>query len=112
MIKHFIHLIRKGFILTSFNLQNPPVHFKLDNLTEGVYYRILVSAVNDKGSSEPITFDGIVYRMNPNNHSKQSLDSLTIELSPYLAGLAVVGAMVLVLSCCVLSMFHLRKTRK
>lgn len=80
----------------------------MGDLEPDTAYRIVLFAVNPKGRSEPVIIDGINFK----SIAKQTANKLDLELSPFIAGLAVTAAVLFVLSSCVLVALYRRNSRK
>lgn len=73
-------------------------------------YRILLFAVNPKGRSEPIIIDGVNFKGVAKYTG--SANKLDLELSPFVAGLAVTAATLFVVTSCVVVALYRRNSRK
>lgn len=80
----------------------------MEQLELETLYRILLFAVNPKGRSEPIIIDGINFK----GIAKLPTNKLDLQLSPFVAGLAVTAAVLFVCTSCVLVALYRRNSRK
>ncbi|GAB0092793.1 uncharacterized protein DMENIID0001_078290 [Sergentomyia squamirostris] len=91
------------------SLPHPPISFDIDNLEPGSSYRIILFAVNAKGRSEPtiiddINFKGVAKFTGPS--------SVSVQLSPVLAGLALIAAILFTVVFCVIIALYRRNYSK
>ncbi|XP_059613324.1 neural cell adhesion molecule 2 isoform X1 [Phlebotomus argentipes] len=91
------------------SLARAPVSFFIDNLEPGSSYRIILFAVNAKGRSEPtiiddINFKGVAKFTGPS--------SVSVQLSPVLAGLALIAAILFTVVFCVIIALYRRNYSK
>ncbi|XP_055678044.1 hemicentin-1-like [Lutzomyia longipalpis] len=91
------------------SLARPPVSFYIDGLEAGSSYRIILFAVNAKGRSEPtiiddINFKGVAKFTGPS--------SVSVQLSPVLAGLALIAAILFTVVFCVIIALYRRNYSK
>lgn len=85
--------------------------FYVGDLSSDSAYRVLLFSVNPKGRSEPIVIDG--FNSKGVAQYAGTLDErMEVELSPVLAGLAGLAALLLVFSCCVLGVLYFRHSNK
>ncbi|XP_055382348.1 protein turtle homolog A [Condylostylus longicornis] len=98
-------------LVRNLSLQRPPVNFYVENLEPGTSYRIILSAVNAKGRSDPtiiddITFKGVAKYTGPSN------GFMTVPLSPFLAGLTLFAALLFAIACIILAALYRRYSNK
>ncbi|KAG4077787.1 hypothetical protein HA402_011216 [Bradysia odoriphaga] len=91
-------------LVRNLSIEHPPVVFFIDNLEPNYSYRIIMFAVNAKGRSEPTIIDDITFK-GVATFTGQS-NGLKIPLSPILASLTLIAAVLFAVVCIVLATLY------
>ncbi|KAG4071003.1 hypothetical protein HA402_001440 [Bradysia odoriphaga] len=97
-------------LVRNLTIIRPPVAFYVDNLEPGNSYRIILFAVNAKGRSEPTIIDDITFK-GVAKFTGQS-NGLNVSISPILASLTLIAAILFAVVCIVLAALYRRHNNK